>query len=231
MLGITEEETKAQAEKSCIMTDKNERACYVAGYLGGYEAAETERQEYEKKLLQSNLDQLNKIVLLSQKVNDLQKAYDKQKEINKEQVDELEKWKAEWNTQVLVANEEAWERTKLTGELKRLREDYEKTQALLDKQIEATLKLDMKNAELKEKLKTAYRKGMRHMAKALKDYDRTDGAWTDYFEHTVDKVLQREQLDFEEYGTLADQPQEHTNLWNELCEQAEQFLKDSEVEK
>ena len=60
-------------------------------------------------------------------------------------------------------------------------------------------------AELKEKLKTAYRKGMRHIAKALKDYDKTDGAWTDYFEHTVDKVLQREQLDFEEYGTLADQ--------------------------
>ena len=61
------------------------------------------------------------------------------------------------------------------------------------------------NAKLKTELKTAYRKGMRHMAKALKDYDRTDGAWTDYFEHTVDKVLQREQLDFEEYGTLADQ--------------------------
>ena len=75
----------------------------------------------------------------------------------------------------------------------------------LQKQIEATLKLQQENAELKEKLKTAYRKGMRHMAKALKDYDRTDGAWTDYFEHTVDKVLQREQLDFEEYGTLADQ--------------------------
>ena len=65
--------------------------------------------------------------------------------------------------------------------------------------------LEKENAELKEKLKTAYRKGMRHMAKALKDYDRTDGAWTDYFEHTVNKVLQREQLDFEEYGTLADQ--------------------------
>ncbi len=64
---------------------------------------------------------------------------------------------------------------------------------------------DKEIEELKEKLKTAYRKGMRHMAKALKDYDRTDGAWTDYFEHTVDKVLQREQLDFEEYGTLADQ--------------------------
>jgi hypothetical protein len=43
------------------------------------------------------------------------------------------------------------------------------------------------------------------MAKALKDYDRKFGAWTDYFEHTVDAVLQKEQVAFEEYGTLADQ--------------------------
>ena len=61
------------------------------------------------------------------------------------------------------------------------------------------------NAKLKTELKTAYRKGMRHMAKALKDYDRDFGAWTDYFEHTVDTVLQKEQVAFEEYGTLADQ--------------------------
>lgn len=61
------------------------------------------------------------------------------------------------------------------------------------------------NAKLKTELKTAYRKGMRHMAKALKDYDRKFGAWTDYFEHTVDAVLQKEQVSFEEYGTLADQ--------------------------
>lgn len=60
-------------------------------------------------------------------------------------------------------------------------------------------------AELKTELKTAYRKGMRHMAKALKDYDRKFGAYTDYFEHTVDTVLQKEQVAFEEYGTLADQ--------------------------
>jgi len=39
------------------------------------------------------------------------------------------------------------------------------------------------------KCKTAYIKGIRTMANALKDYDRTDGAWTDYFEHTVDNVL------------------------------------------
>ena len=71
--------------------------------------------------------------------------------------------------------------------------------------IEYNERLQKENTELKEQLKTSYRKGMRHMAKALKDYDRTDGAWTDYFEHTVDKVLQRELVDFEENGTLADQ--------------------------
>ena len=128
------------------------------------------------------------------------------------------------------------------------------TEQQLKVALEKGEQLEKENAELKEKLKTAYRKGMRHMAKALKDYDRTDGIWTDYFEHTVDNVLQREQLDFEEYGTLAEQltkakeiikkfsefvnneieydpehPQEHTDLWNELCEEAEQFL--SEVEK
>ena len=29
------------------------------------------------------------------------------------------------------------------------------------------------------------------MANALKDYDRTNGAWTDYFEHTVEEVLNK----------------------------------------
>jgi hypothetical protein len=46
---MLEEEIKAQAEKTCIMPEKNDRACYVAGYLGGHADAETERQEYEKK--------------------------------------------------------------------------------------------------------------------------------------------------------------------------------------
>lgn len=45
--------------------------------------------------------------------------------------------------------------------------------------------------EYKEKCRTAYIKGIRAMANALKDYDRTDGAWTDYFEHTVEEVLKR----------------------------------------
>ena len=34
----------------------------------------------------------------------------------------------------------------------------------------------------------AYIKGLRTMANALKEYDRTKGAWTDYFEHTVEAV-------------------------------------------
>jgi hypothetical protein len=37
--------------------------------------------------------------------------------------------------------------------------------------------------------RTSYIKGIRTMANDLKTYDRVNGAWTDYFEHTVDKVL------------------------------------------
>ena len=43
--------------------------------------------------------------------------------------------------------------------------------------------------KMKSDTKTAYIKGIRTMANALKKYDREEGAWTDYFEHTVDKVL------------------------------------------
>ena len=43
--------------------------------------------------------------------------------------------------------------------------------------------------KIKSDSKTAYIKGIRTMANALKKYDREEGAWTDYFEHTVDKVL------------------------------------------
>ena len=45
--------------------------------------------------------------------------------------------------------------------------------------------------EEESKYKTAYIKGIRTMANALKDYDRTEGAWTDYFEHTVEEVLKK----------------------------------------
>ena len=82
-------------------------------------------------------------------------------------------------------------------------EKYPTYEHALQEWVEGLLKEETER--LKTELKTAYRKGMRHMAKALKDHDRKFGAWTDYFEHTVDTVLQKEQVAFEEYGTLADQ--------------------------
>ena len=50
-------------------------------------------------------------------------------------------------------------------------------------------KLEEQIEKMKSDSKTAYIKGIRTMANALKECDRTEGAWTDYFEHTVDKVL------------------------------------------
>ena len=70
------------------------------------------------------------------------------------------------------------ENAELKDKLEKLKEDI----AEHDKQL----------TKAKEDCKTAYIKGMRHLAKALKYYDRTEGACTDYFEHTVDKVLKRE---------------------------------------
>ena len=59
-------------------------------------------------------------------------------------------------------------------------------------------KLIDENRELKTQLekkehigRTAYVKGIRTMTNALKKYDREEGAFTDYFEHTVDEVLKR----------------------------------------
>lgn len=60
--------------------------------------------------------------------------------------------------------------------------------ASVTKQLE---ELEKANKEREKKCKTAYIKGIRTMANALKNYDRTDGAWTDYFEHTVEEVLKR----------------------------------------
>ena len=97
--------------------------------------------------------------------------------------------------------------------------------------------------KLKCQIKTAYRKGLRHFAKALKDYDKTDGAWTDYFEHTVDEVLQKEQEKLEGLGTTEDQLAKATELlkkvikvtwgegWNyslDVKVESEQFLKECE---
>ena len=50
-------------------------------------------------------------------------------------------------------------------------------------------KLEEQIEKMKSDSKTAYIKGIRTMANALKECDRTEGAWTDYFEHTVIKCL------------------------------------------
>ena len=62
----------------------------------------------------------------------------------------------------------------------------------LEKEILLLHEMNKKRLDLqKGKYKTAYIKGIRTMANALKDYDRADGAWTDYFEHKVNEVLRK----------------------------------------
>ena len=58
--------------------------------------------------------------------------------------------------------------------------------------------LEAQIEKMKSDSKTAYIKGIRTMANALKKYDREEGAWTDYFEHTVDKVLKNLLKEFSE---------------------------------
>lgn len=59
--------------------------------------------------------------------------------------------------------------------------------------------LEKENEELKEQneklrlnQKTAYIKGMRHLTKALFEYDKKFGAQTDYFIHAIEIVLKQE---------------------------------------
>ena len=69
---------------------------------------------------------------------------------------------------------------------------------IIGEQIEID-RLNKENKELKAQIekmkldqKTVFDKGMKHLAKELKEYDRINGVWTDYFEHTVNKVLKWE---------------------------------------
>ena len=69
-------------------------------------------------------------------------------------------------------------------------EDY--NEKLLNSDIEKhnkIVELEAQIDNLKSIGKTSYIKGIRTMANALKEYDRTEGAWTDYFEHKVDETL------------------------------------------
>ena len=66
------------------------------------------------------------------------------------------------------------------------KDGYKKGAESRDKRIK---ELESQISNLKAIGKTSYIKGIRTMANALKKYDREEGAWTDYFEQTVDKVL------------------------------------------
>ena len=125
----TEEEIKAQAEKTCIMIDKNERACYAAGYLGGYWACESEYQGYERKVVLGDMDKQNKIVLLSQKVYDLQKELDYQKQartIAENAVVDLTKENKDLNKKLFQAETDCdklhWERNDILADRNKAKE-------------------------------------------------------------------------------------------------------------
>lgn len=73
-----------------------------------------------------------------------------------------------------------------------LKKDKEYLDKVNNEQTEVILKLNEQIEKMKIDQKTAFDKGMKHLAKELKEYDRINGAWTDYFEHTVNKVLKWE---------------------------------------
>lgn len=107
-------------------------------------------------------------------------------------------------------------------EITELTKACDETQELLDKQIEATYKLDKENAELKEKLKPE------NCLKLL--------AKEGYIKFTSEQLTKAKEIikKFSEFVNNeieydSEHPQEHTDLWNKLCTEAEQFL--SEVEE
>ena len=77
----------------------------------------------------------------------------------------------------------------LQEENKQIYEKYRSVQDLLAIEMARSMKYEKQIEKMKSDSKTAFIKGIRTMANALKKYDREEGAWTDYFEHTVDKVL------------------------------------------
>jgi len=95
---------------------------------------------------------------------------------NKELQEEINEWKE--NAECSLK-----EQKMLQEEL-----DYAKNNCLFS-DCDRVARLEKQIEKMKSDSKTAYIKGIRAMANALKEFDRTEGAWTDYFEHTVDKVL------------------------------------------
>jgi hypothetical protein len=62
-------------------------------------------------------------------------------------------------------------------------------QSDMDKTIEQNISLKAQIEKMKCCNRTSYVKGLRTMANAVKKYDREYGAWTDYVENTVNRVL------------------------------------------
>lgn len=103
------------------------------------------------------------------------KTLDKCKECYLDMVEKFSKRNAELKKQDKICEEI------IIGEqieIDRLNKENKELKALIEK-----MKLDQK---------TSFDKGMKHLAKELKEYDRINGAWSDYFEHTVNKVLKWE---------------------------------------
>lgn len=83
-------------------------------------------------------------------------------------------------------------------EQKMLQEDLGHKKIAIKTRNKRIKELEAQIEKMKSDSKTAYIKGIRTMANALKKYDREEGAWTDYFEHTVDKVLKNLLKEFSE---------------------------------
>ena len=116
--------------------------------------------------------------------------------------EELRTQTMEWkNNYILKLEKELKAEKEYSATLRKEINEYTNSHTLCAKYKELGAKykeLEKENAELKEQIgkmksigRTAYIKGIRTMANRLKEYDRTNGAWTDYFEHTVDEVLKK----------------------------------------
>lgn len=95
-----------------------------------------------------------------------------------------------------------------------LEKAYNETEELLDKQTEETYKLLKENAELKEDNKAMANNYFNMEQKFYKNLTKATEIIKKFSEFAKLAV---------EYGP--EHPQEYTDLWNKLCEQAEQFLK------
>ncbi len=114
-----------------------------------------------------------------------------------------------------------WELEKENLELK-ADNDARKFAMVMSEKVEKQLREE--NAKLKEKLKPE------NCLKLL--------AKEGYIKFTSDQLTKAKEIikKFSEFVNNEveydpEHPQEHTDLWNKLCEEAEQFLKDCEVEK